>query len=174
MLQYVALPRFNIDKKPTPAVSKVKRQHRSDKPDGNGRDDLIFLFNFLRNKSVKRIIRVTVDDMAVPGHSDEAIEKSLAGFKVEVWDWQKLDVCIATVIATAPEVREITLYWSGNNAVLWGWSGEQGGLCQLKNLRKVYIHVEQVRNLSFPQFLSILILRISANANSMETGPRVI
>jgi hypothetical protein len=37
----------------------------------------------------------------------------------------------------------VCLYWSGNNAVLRGWS-EPGGLNQLKRLEKVHLHVGRV------------------------------
>jgi hypothetical protein len=124
-----------------PVTSKLnKKQH---KYDGKGRSDMIFLFDFLRRKNVKRVIRVIVDDRLDPPHSDEAIEKALGGLKVEIWDWRKHDLCTETIITAAPDTREVCLYWSGNNAVLRGW-GEQGGLNLLRRLEKVHLHVEQV------------------------------
>lgn len=78
-----------------------------------------------------------------PSHSDENIEKALGGFKIENWDWQKVDLCIDTIATAAPEVKEVHLYWSGNNAILRGW-GAQGGLNQLSRLEKVYLHINQV------------------------------
>lgn len=104
---------------------------------------MVFLFNFLRHKKVQRIIRVIVDDMVEPAHSDEAIEAALAGFKVEIWDWRKLDLCTETILAATFDAEEVCLYWSGNNAVLRGWS-EAGGLPLLRKLKKVHLHVEQV------------------------------
>ncbi|KAH0562507.1 hypothetical protein GP486_002799 [Trichoglossum hirsutum] len=137
VLQYVALPSMQLEKKP---VSKLlKRPH---KVDGKGRNDMVFLFNFLRNKGVKRIIRVIVDDTLEPAHSDEAIEKALGGLKIEIWDWRKIDLCTETVVTAAPDTTELCLYWSGNNAVLRGWS-EPGGLKLLKKLKKVHLHVNQ-------------------------------
>lgn len=113
-------------------------------PDGKGRSDMAFFFKFLRNKGVKRIIRVIVDDTLIePAHSDDAIEKALEGLGVEIWDWQKFDLCTETIRTAAPDAREVSLYWSGNNAVLRGWS-EPEGLKLLKNLEKVNLHVEQV------------------------------
>ena len=105
---------------------------------------MIFLFNFLRNKSVKRVIRVIVDDTLEPSHSDEAIETALGGLKVEIWDWKKTDLCTETIVTAALDAREVYLYWSGNNAVLRGWS-EPGGLNQLKKLEKVHLHVGKGR-----------------------------
>ncbi|PMD28807.1 hypothetical protein L207DRAFT_642096 [Hyaloscypha variabilis F] len=134
VLQYVALPRLKLERRPV--LSKKKSQN----PDGKGRNDMIFLFNFLRNKSVKRVIRVIVDDTLEPSHSDEAIETALGGLKVEIWDWKKIDLCTETIVTAAPDAREVCLYWSGNNAVLRSWS-EPGGLPQLKKLEKVHLHV---------------------------------
>ncbi|KAH7386417.1 hypothetical protein BKA64DRAFT_711643 [Cadophora sp. MPI-SDFR-AT-0126] len=136
ILQYVALPSLRLEKKP--ASTKVRKTSRSD---GKGRSDMVFLFNFLRHKKVQRIIRVIVDDMSEPAHSDEAIEAALAGFKVEIWDWRKLDLCTETILAVAFDAEEVCLYWSGNNAVLRGWS-EAGGLPLLRKLKKVHLHVE--------------------------------
>lgn len=142
ILQYVALPSLHLEKKTV--SSKLRKTSRSD---GKGRSDIIFLFNFLRHKKVQRIIRVIVDDTLQPAHSDEAIETALAGFKVEIWDWQKFDLCTETILAAAFDAREVCLYWSGNNAVLRGWS-EAGGLPLLRKLEKVHLHVERVGLLS--------------------------
>jgi len=125
ILQYVALPSLKLERRPT--FSKTNK--KSPTLDGKGRNDMIFLFNFLRNKSVKRVIRVIVDDTLEPFHSDEAIETALGGLKVEIWDWKKVDLCTETIVTAAPDAREVCLYWSGNNAVLRGW-GEPGGLNQ--------------------------------------------
>lgn len=139
VLQYVALPSMQLEKRPI--VPKAGR--KIPKPDGRGRSDMVFLFNFLRNKRVKRVIRVIVDDTLEPAHSDESIEKALGGLKVEIWDWRKIDLCTETIVTAAPEAREVSLYWSGNNAVLRGWS-EVGGLNMLTRLKKVHLHYGQV------------------------------
>lgn len=104
---------------------------------------MVFLFNFLRNKSVKRVIRVIVDDTLEPPHSDEAIERALGGLEVEIWDWKRIDLCSETILTAAPDVKDVCLYWSGNNAVLRGWS-EPGGLSQLKKLLRVRLHAGKV------------------------------
>jgi hypothetical protein len=123
-----------------PVLSKNKK---SQNPDGKGGNDMTFLYNFLRNKSVKRAIRVIVDETLEPSHSDEAIEMALGGLKVEIWDWKKINLCTETIVTAASDAREVCLYWSGNNAVLRGWS-EPGGLPQLKKLKKVHLHVRKV------------------------------
>lgn len=131
---------MQLEKKP---ISSKSLRKPIKTPESKGRSDMVFLFNFLRNKGVKRVIRVIVDDTLTLAHSDEAIEKALGGLKVEVWDWKKFDLCTETIVTAAPDTREVCLYWSGNNAVLRGWS-EPGGLKLLKELRKVNLHVEQV------------------------------
>ncbi|PYI33496.1 hypothetical protein BP00DRAFT_117362 [Aspergillus indologenus CBS 114.80] len=140
-LQYVALPHLELTKKVQSVDSRFARV-RSLLPDGEGRRDMVFMFDFLRKKGVSRILRVIVDDTTSPAHSDEAIEQALGGFRVEVWDWRKIDISIDTIISVALDVREVYLYWSGNNAVLRGWS-DHGGLAQLKSLRTVHLHVSQ-------------------------------
>ncbi|KAF4633297.1 hypothetical protein G7Y89_g4816 [Cudoniella acicularis] len=120
VLQYVALPSMQLEKKSS--TSKLLRKLPN--PDGKGRSDMVFLFNFLRNKRVKRVIRVIVDDTMEPAHSDEAIEKALGGLKVEIWDWRKIDLCTKTIVTAAPDA-------------------EVGGLKMLTKLEKVYLHFEQ-------------------------------
>lgn len=52
--------------------------------------------------------------------------KALYGFKVEEWDWKKMDICSDVIHESSPAVREVSLYSSGNNAVLMGWASEEG------------------------------------------------
>lgn len=133
---------MQLEKKPI--SSKLLK--RTPKSDGNGRSDMVFLFDFLRSKGVKRVIRVIVDDTLAPAHSDEAIEKALGGLKIEIWDWRRFDLSTDTIFTAAPDAREVSLYWSGNNAVLRGWT-EEGGLSSLTKLMKVYLHIEQACSL---------------------------
>lgn len=112
--------------------------------DGLGRTDLIILFTWLKEtKSVKTILKVIVEDLAEPSHSDEAIETCLSGMGVEVWDWRKTDLCSEVIYRVSPDTRELHLYWTGRNAVLRGWS-EAEGLKKLRKLEQVYLHVLQV------------------------------
>ena len=53
---------------------------------------------------------------------DGSIEAALKGLDVEVWNWKKMDISIATIRNAAPNARKACLYSSGNNAVLQGWS----------------------------------------------------
>ncbi|KAF6793390.1 hypothetical protein CSOJ01_13950 [Colletotrichum sojae] len=109
---------------------------------GSYTDQLQF-FHWFRSWKVEKILKVVVDDRARP-HGDEKIEEVLAGlhgggeprksFDVEVLDWRKEDLCPETIRNAAPQVRELHLYWSGNNSVLRGWS-EPEGLRLLESLR---------------------------------------
>jgi hypothetical protein len=45
-------------------------------------------------------------------------------------------MCSATIKRAAPNVRHVSLYASGNNAVLRSWSCKEG-LAELKKVRKV-------------------------------------
>ncbi|GAB1316999.1 hypothetical protein MFIFM68171_07209 [Madurella fahalii] len=140
-LQYVAIPKIKIEA-PAEAPS-AKRIHRSRLAnEGSGRRDLVQVFDGLRKKGVKTILKVVVDDSLSPPHTDEAIEESLRNLDVEVWDWKKTDLCTEVIYNAAPRVREVHLYWGGNNAVLRGWSDE-GGLKKLSELRTVRLHIQK-------------------------------
>jgi hypothetical protein len=105
------------------------------------RDDIVHIFKWLRyKKKVQRILKVSIDDLKLP-HNDEAVE-CLQGFFVESLDWRKMDLCPATITHVGPCLREVDLYWSGNNAILRAWS-EPEGLPKLKQLRVVRLHVDR-------------------------------
>ncbi|KAK0654991.1 hypothetical protein B0T16DRAFT_383971 [Cercophora newfieldiana] len=139
-LQYVAIPKIRIED-PTSDKANSSSTRRSGK-EGTGRNDLVQVFTTLRQKGVRTIIRVVVDDCFTPPHTDEAIEEALRGMDVEIWDWKKTDLSTEVIYTAAPRVREVHLHWSGNNAVLRGWS-EEGGLKKLTELKSVYLHVQQ-------------------------------
>jgi hypothetical protein len=140
-LQYVEFPHLQFERDQGPARGNNQAVI---KPDGSGRSDLQTLFNWLREeKKVKIILKVIVDDLQEPAHSDEAIEACLRGMGVEIWDWKKMDLCSDVILKVAPDVREVHLHWSGNNGILRGWS-EEYGLRQLKQLKKVYLHIQPV------------------------------
>ncbi|OTA02293.1 hypothetical protein A9Z42_0026610 [Trichoderma parareesei] len=143
ILQYVAIPRLNVEVNMNTANSKRSRASgRSHKQDGEGRRDLCYIFDRLRKKGVKTILKVIIDDSMTPAHSDEAIEDALKFMDVEIWDWKRTDLCSEVICRVAAKAREVNLYWSGNNAVLMGWS-EEGGLKKLGELTTVYLHIQQ-------------------------------
>ncbi|KAL7942118.1 hypothetical protein V8C42DRAFT_332619 [Trichoderma barbatum] len=143
ILQYVAIPRLNVEVNINAANSKRSRgAGRSPKQDGDGRRDLCYIFDRLRKKGVKTILKVIIDDSMTPAHSDEAIEDALKFMDVEIWDWKRTDLCSEVICRVASKAREVNLYWSGNNAVLRGWS-EEGGLRRLRELKTVHLHIQQ-------------------------------
>ncbi|KAL6873276.1 hypothetical protein HDV57DRAFT_504684 [Trichoderma longibrachiatum] len=143
ILQYVAIPRLNVEVNMNTANSKRSRgSGRSQRQDGDGRRDLCYIFDRLRKRGVKTILKVIIDDSMTPAHSDEAIEDALKFMDVEIWDWKRIDLCSEVICRVAAKAREVNLYWSGNNAVLRGWS-EEGGLKKLGELETVYLHIQQ-------------------------------
>lgn len=133
ILQYVVVPNLSVVTSQPNSTDKL--------PDCKGRKDYWRIFNWLRLQKVKRVLRVIVQDHHPIPHSDEMIERALDGFGVENWDWNKLDICPKTIRKAAPTIRDLTLYSSGNNAVLRSWSG-LGGLAELKDVSVLFlVHV---------------------------------
>ncbi|KAH8805997.1 hypothetical protein F5884DRAFT_801362 [Xylogone sp. PMI_703] len=141
VLQYVAVPQVRVEAPSAPQRRGASK--RTVKSDGKGRSDLVFLFKWLKGeRNVETILKVIVDDLQEPAHSDEAIESALEGVGVEVWDWRKTDLCSEVIFKVAPMARIVHLYWSGNNSALRGWSEEEG-LAKLEKLERVYLNVQQ-------------------------------
>jgi hypothetical protein len=85
VLKYVAFP-------PVKVQDWKKHKMNTLKTEAAGRSDMLFFFEWLRKeKGVKRILKVIVDDIHPdePPHSDEAIERCLRGMGVEELAWQK-------------------------------------------------------------------------------------
>lgn len=135
-LQYVAFPQVELIQDDDPYNSRQR-----------SRKDMVTLFQWLRDKGVKRIIKVIVDDLRKPCHSDEDIEKALNKFEVEILDWRKLDLCPVTVSKASTSLREIHLQWSGRNTVLRGWS-ECEGLAKTPSLKAIHLIQIEVRYMS--------------------------
>lgn len=87
---------------------------------------MVFFFDWLKKKGVERIIKVDVDDMKMPCHSDEAIEIALKSFQVEILDWRRQDMCPLTISRIGENLREINILWSGRNTILCSWSEKEG------------------------------------------------
>jgi hypothetical protein len=68
---------------------------------------------------------MVIDD-GDPSHADASIEEALEGFGIEIWDWKRLDLSTEVICKSTKVVQEISLYSSGNNAVLMGWASPQG------------------------------------------------
>ncbi|QYS99615.1 ANK_REP_REGION domain-containing protein [Trichoderma simmonsii] len=161
VLQYVTFPQVEVTIKGRltdrqVGASKSQQEHL-------GRKDMLHFFNWLYEKGVRHIIRVTVKDSGDPGekiHTDQSIQQCLERFIVESLDWQKTDLDPETILRVstrslekvAPtsedpknvellpdrQLRELRLRWSGNNAVLRAWS-EPEGLPMLPRLERVHL-----------------------------------
>ncbi|KAF4928445.1 Intracellular serine protease [Colletotrichum fructicola] len=121
ILKYVALPKLAMEAPP--------RQKKSEKQVSlkRGRSDLVPVFQWLRMYGhVKKIVKVIVLDDQDPCHADSSIEEALNGFEVEIWDWKRLDLSTEVIRKSTKVVREISLYSTGNNAVLMGWASLEG------------------------------------------------
>ncbi|TEY48074.1 hypothetical protein BOTCAL_0298g00150 [Botryotinia calthae] len=126
VLQSVHFGEIQLD---APKVSR-RRPERTFKP-GNGRRDIVDFFNWLKvDKKVTHIVMVTVDDMTDPPNSDQALEDSLKDPKAIQ------DACETS------NLREIHLYWSGNNSILRAWS-EPDGLVKMENLETIYVYASK-------------------------------
>ncbi|KAJ4178293.1 hypothetical protein NW755_013305 [Fusarium falciforme] len=139
VLRYVSFRRIELQKPPAPSRESRLTKHRPARPKtGRGRSDLTVFFGWLQRKGVKHILKVIVDDLKDPPHSDKAIEDCLRPFEVEVLDWRKVDLCPETILTACRNVRQLHLRWSGNRAILRAWS-EPEGLPRLENLEAVHL-----------------------------------
>lgn len=84
------------------------------------------IFRWLKAQGVNSVLKVTVIDDVEPSHSDQVIEECLGGLNVRIWNWFKVDLCSDVILKSAKNARDVTLYSSGNNAVLKGWSSPEG------------------------------------------------
>ncbi|RSL83236.1 hypothetical protein CEP51_004660 [Fusarium floridanum] len=139
VLRYVSFRRIELQKPPAPSrESRLTKLRPARLKTGRGRSDLTVFFGWLRRKGVKHILKVIVDDLKDPPHSDSAIEDCLRPFKVEILDWRKVDLCPETILTACRNVRQLHLRWSGNRAILRAWS-EPEGLPKLQNLEAVHL-----------------------------------
>ncbi|KAI1372688.1 hypothetical protein F4677DRAFT_462842 [Hypoxylon crocopeplum] len=99
-------------------------------------------FKWLRKKNVKQIVKLVVKDNPNRYCSDETIETCLDGFDVRFLDWNKADMCVATIRQKALNVVHLWLHSSGSNAVLWSWS-DSSGLRSLPKLSQVHLNARK-------------------------------
>ncbi|KAK1779759.1 hypothetical protein QBC45DRAFT_325176 [Copromyces sp. CBS 386.78] len=139
-LKYVALPRLTVENDDDDAIGnmEVNQQRQSESMSSGkltqrtkGLQHMCTIFEWLKRLQVKSVLKVTVMDDAELSHSDEAIETCMKDLDVRIWNWRRVDLCIDIISTSAPNVTDVTLYSSGNNAVLVGWSSK-GGLPKLK------------------------------------------
>jgi hypothetical protein len=200
VLQYVTFPRVEVILKGPQADAEREAEEESGVRQVGplGRKDMQYFFDWLYNKGVRHIIRVSVEDSGASGekvHSDQAIQRSLERFTVEHLDWRKADLDPETIFRVSskvareppswkpkkaevePEIgenrqlRQLDLRWSGSNTVLRGWS-EPEGLAMLPYLRKIRVFpppTDKVRTLSFPLTCPALLLRVLTQRRCMTT-----
>lgn len=129
-LQYVYIPNLRV----RDVKNEEPRVEREPWWRSKSRKDYFYIFSWLKtSRRVKRILSLVVKDDPVNFHGDEVIEEAVKEFDIETWDWMKPDMCSDTILAAAKNVRDLTLHWSGNRAVLNSWSAPKG----LASLRKV-------------------------------------
>ncbi|KAI8718222.1 Peptidase-S8 domain-containing protein [Fusarium sp. LHS14.1] len=178
-----------------PDVTVIHSGRRAPKPRALGRQDMEFFFDWLYAKGVRRILKLEVEDSGKIPHSDEAIQISLDKIMIEHLDWQKSDldprvICNISSKADSSSVsdddsddgaknilREVTLKWSGNNAVLRAWS-EPEGLPQLQKLEVINLcippHSDVQKNLEeFRARLNknVNLIRNVTTADVVSPGP---
>jgi len=97
-------------------------------PDAGHRDRNPFaeVFSWLAGKQVAKIFKVTIDDLVLYPHTDDAIKEALKSFGIVTWDWRKMDICSEIIFEAAPQTRHLYLHWSGNAAVLRSWACDDG------------------------------------------------
>jgi len=143
MLLYVDFGKFRREWPDDPRSAKNRLLQ------GPGRRDLVDFFAWLyKDKGVRNIIKISVDDEDDVPHCDDAIVASLKRFDIEILDWRKADLCplaIQQACKRSPNLRELHLCWSGNNAILRSWSAP-GGLTGLLELEQIHIYEIKVRS----------------------------
>ena len=60
------------------------------------------IFDWLWRNGVREIIKVMVVDDRDRPHADAAIVEALYGFKVEEWDWKRVDLCSDVIHKASP------------------------------------------------------------------------
>lgn len=157
VLQYVEFPAVRLKEGKMPRRETFDEHRAFYHSKTNGRKDLLFFFSWLKDKGVKHIIKVIVQDTTDP-HCDEVIEKCLSPFRIDVLDWSKPDLDPEMLHTACPDVKELHLRWGGNNAILRSWS-ELEGLRRLRDLCKIYLYYDQVLQMSSFSFGTLLSFR---------------
>jgi hypothetical protein len=112
----------------------------------DARTALSNVFVMLKQKKVKRILKLKVRDNQQVPCSDEFIEACLKHFDIRYFDWNKPNLCADVIIASAPRAAEVRLYATGSTAVLRSWAGSNG-LANLQQLRVLHLFTEMVRDI---------------------------
>ncbi|KAB8216491.1 hypothetical protein BDV33DRAFT_207343 [Aspergillus novoparasiticus] len=119
--KYVRIPSFKVVVHPHRGNRYNDQEQQQLMRKGNVED----IFNILLEKGVKKIISLSVDDDEDSPHSDGVIESS-EKFDIEEWDWRRKDLCSSVILKVARNARKVSLYSTGNKAVLRSWSAPDG------------------------------------------------
>lgn len=93
------------------------------------------ILRWLEFRRVSRILSLQVHDSFHSPHTEETIEMAVKPFNVDTLDWRRMDLSIDCILEAAKDVKVLSLYSSGNLAVLSHWSGVDG----LVRLEKVIL-----------------------------------
>ncbi|KAI0190438.1 hypothetical protein EV127DRAFT_495120 [Xylaria flabelliformis] len=108
-------------------------------------DAISDFFKYIKVKySLKKILRLQVDELVDHPCTDALIELALSGINIDTLDWRKTDMCAQMVVNVVPNVQSLHLYCSGNRGFLLNWSASDA-LPLLPNLKKLYITVLEDR-----------------------------
>ncbi|RYP70537.1 hypothetical protein DL769_004930 [Monosporascus sp. CRB-8-3] len=142
ILKYVALPNLFVE--PSKFAAHKASVESNGLPSGLN-TDLRAIFEWFRVNGVRRIIKITVVDYGDKCHRDSVIKEALAGFKVEFWTWKKVDICSEAIASSSRTVKEISLYWTGNYAVMMGWASREGFSDEKRfpKLKKIHLFVKE-------------------------------
>ncbi|KAG9503708.1 hypothetical protein J7337_003661 [Fusarium musae] len=139
ILQYVKIPQHPFRPRDPSRSSSDGAASKHDE-NGCGRKDFIAIFEKLKEKGVRKIIRVIVDDDDACLHQDDALE-NLGEFKIEDFQWRKTDMSSSVIIKAAGNARHIQLFSSGNHSVLRDWSSSEGLNRLESQLKSVHVIV---------------------------------
>ncbi|KAL5088991.1 hypothetical protein Trisim1_006135 [Trichoderma cf. simile WF8] len=201
VLQYVTLPRVSVKETgPLADNDRAAEEESGIRQMGElGRKDAKYFLDWLFDKGVRHIINLSVEDDGRSGekvHSDQIIRQSLERLIIEHLDWQKIDLDPETIlhvgcktvrqdgpytitqsdqVSTQPvsqHLRQLSLRWSGSNAVLRAWS-EPNGLVLLPQLQKVkLVKPSPGKDYDSPQWINGIVndfkKRLNANRKAIR------
>jgi hypothetical protein len=104
------------------------------------RNGLKLFFEDMKNRGLKSIMELQVDESIDHPCPDTVIKSTLRGLKIDTLDWRKTDMCAQVIIYAAKHVRSLHLYCSGNRAILMNWSATDG-LPKLPNVSHLHITI---------------------------------
>ncbi|KAL7940996.1 hypothetical protein V8C42DRAFT_336141 [Trichoderma barbatum] len=201
VLQYVTLPRVSVDIKGRLADMEREAEEESGVRyiGALGRKDTKYFLDWLFDKGVRHIISLSVEDSGRSGekvHSDQVIQESLERLIVEHLDWQKMDLDPETilrvgcktvlqdgsysisensrinVLPASHHIRQLSLRWSGSNAVLRAWS-EPEGLVLLPKLQKIKLFKPSPsKDYDSPQWIHKIVYQFQRRLNTNRKAIR--